>query len=454
MVITTVTLYLLNFISASTSRNRVFEFQESVLERAKGIAASFPDIDSVNAQTAEQLVASIEKTAYDRIVVTDYQGIALYDSREVFNETGRQFLLPWVVQALDGKDVMDSHIENDVLICNTGVPIAQNQKYFGAVYLMVCDKSLGSLLHTTEQTVLLWSIVLELLVIAFSAIFSASFTGKMRKIMEFIHIVREGDYSNKIELNGKDEMEHLAMEFNDLTDRLQLSEQRRRQFVSDASHELKTPLASIKLLSDSILQNDMDSETIREFVGDIGNEADRLTRMSQKLLELNKLDAMTEEECTPVDVRQVAQKVFRMLQPQMAEKKIRLKDKSISGCVILIAEDDLYQILFNLVENGIKYNVKGGLLRFTMKKEAQRVQFSLEDSGVGIPEESLNKIFDRFYRVDKARSRKAGGSGLGLSIVHDKVVRNHGTVWAENRPSGGSCFTVEFPCYDGKGRKK
>ncbi len=454
VVITTVTLYLLNFISASTIRNKMYDFQKSVLERARGIAASFSDIDSVNAQTAQQIVESIEKTAYDRIVVTDYQGIALYDSREVFNETGKQFLLPWVVQALDGKDVLDSHIQDGALICSTGVPIAQNDIYFGAVYLMVCDQRLGSILHTMEQTVLLWSIVLELLVITFSAIFSVSFARKMRRIMEFIHIVREGDYANKIELNSNDEMEHLAMEFNDLTDRLQLSEQRRRQFVSDASHELKTPLASIKLLSDSILQNDMDAETIREFVGDIGNEADRLTRMSQKLLELNKLDAMTEEECTPVDVRQVAQKVFRMLQPQMAAKKIRLKDKSISGCVVLITEDDLYQILFNLVENGIKYNVKGGLLRFTMKNEAQRVTFSLEDSGVGIPEESLDKIFDRFYRVDKARSRKAGGSGLGLSIVHDKVVRNHGTVRAENRPSGGTCFTVEFPCYDGKGRKE
>ncbi len=454
MLITTVTLYILNFISASSSRNKVFKFQESVLERARVVAASFTDIDAVNAQTAQQIVLSIEKAAYDRIVITDYQGIALYDSREVFNETGRQFLLPWVVQALDGKDVMDSHIQDDILICNIGVPITQNGKYFGAVYLMVCDKSLGSLLHTTEQTVLMWSIVLELLVISFSAIFSVSFARKMRRIMEFIHIVREGDYANKIELNSNDELEHLAMEFNDLTDRLQLSEQRRRQFVSDASHELKTPLASIKLLSDSILQNDMDSDTIREFVGDIGNEADRLTRMSQKLLELNRLDAMTEEERTPVDVRQVAHRAFRMLQPQIAEKKIRLKDKSIPGCVVLIAEDDLYQILFNLIENGIKYNVKGGLLRFTVKKEAQRVIFTLEDSGVGIPEESLNKIFDRFYRVDKARSRKAGGSGLGLSIVHDKVVRNHGTVWAENRPTGGTCFTVTFPCYDGKGHKE
>lgn len=454
VVITTVTLYLLNFISASSSRTKMFKFQESVLERARVVAASFTDIDAVNAQTAQQVIGSIEKTAYDRIVVTDYQGIALYDSREVFNETGRQFLLPWVVQALDGKDVQDSHIEGSVLMCNTGVPIMQNGKCFGAVYLMVCDETLGNLLYTTERTVLLWSIVLELLVITFSAIFSISFAGKMRRIMEFIHIVREGDYASKIELNGNDELDHLAMEFNDLTDRLQLSEQRRRQFVSDASHELKTPLASIKLLSDSILQNDMDPDTIREFVGDIGNEADRLTRMSQKLLELNKLDAMTGEECTPVDVRQVAHKVFRMLQPQMAEKKIRLKDKSIAGCVVLITEDDLYQILFNLVENGIKYNVKGGLLRFTMKKEAQRVIFTLEDSGVGIPEESLEKIFDRFYRVDKARSRKAGGSGLGLSIVHDKVVRNHGTVRAENRPSGGTCFTVEFPCYEGKGRKQ
>ena len=189
----------------------------------------------------------------------------------------------------------------------------------------------------------------------------------------------------------------------------------------------------------------MDPGTVREFVGDIGDEADRLTRLSQKLLELTKLDAMAEEERRIVDIQAVARKVFRMLQPQIAARGLRLEDATIPGCTIKIQEDDLYQIIFNLVENGIKYNNDGGLLRLSLEKNENNVTIRVMDGGVGIPEEAIGLIFERFYRVDKARSRQAGGSGLGLSIVHDMVVRNFGTVRAENLPGGGACFTVVFP---------
>ena len=184
---------------------------------------------------------------------------------------------------------------------------------------------------------------------------------------------------------------------------------------------------------------------MREFVGDIGSEADRLTRLSQKLLELTKLDAMVEEERGIVDIQTVARRVFRMLRPQMEARQIRLEDETIPGCTVKIAEDDLYQILFNLVENGIKYNNDGGRLCLRLEKNENNVAVRVMDGGVGIPEESIGQIFERFYRVDKARSRQAGGSGLGLSIVHDMVVRNFGTVRAENLPGGGACFTVVFP---------
>ncbi len=448
VIITALALCFLNIYAARTSRDLVFRANESaVMERARMIAASFPDLDSVNNESAQQAVLVLGPKSYDRIVITDEAGVAVFDSMTVGNETGSQFLLSSVVQALEGSDVFYSRFRNGLIECYASVPIMYYDVPIGAVYLMVCDSAQGALLQGLEATVLRVSLVLALAVIVFSVLFSAIYARRMRRVMDSVRKLREGDYTeeNKIRIRSHDELERLATEFNLLTDRLHESEQRRRQFVSDASHELKTPLASIKLLSDSILQNDMDEEMVREFVGDIGDEADRLTRLSQKLLELTKLDAMADEERQIVDIQAVARKVFRMLQPQISARGLRLEDDTIPGCTVKIQEDDLYQIIFNLVENGIKYNNDGGLLRLSLEKNENNVTIRVMDGGVGIPEEAIGLIFERFYRVDKARSRQAGGSGLGLSIVHDMVVRNFGTVRAENLPEGGACFTVVFP---------
>ena len=452
VIITALALCFLNIYAANTSRRLVFQANESaVTDRARVISASFREIDSVTYEAAERTLADLGMgpESYDRLVITDGAGVAVFDStpNSLNNEIGKQFLLASVVKALDGSDVFYSRFRSGQIECYASVPIMYRDVPVGAVYLMVCDGAQGALLQLLEATVLRLSVVLALAVIAFSVLFSAIYARRMRRVMDSVRKLREGDYSNKnkLNINSHDELERLATEFNLLTDRLHESEQRRRQFVSDASHELKTPLASIKLLSDSILQNEMDADTMREFVGDIGSEADRLTRLSQKLLELTKLDAMVEEERGIVDIQSVARRVFRMLQPQMESRGIRLEDETIPGCTVKIAEDDLYQILFNLVENGIKYNNDGGRLCLRLEKNENNVTIRVIDGGVGIPEEAIGLIFERFYRVDKARSRQAGGSGLGLSIVHDMVVRNFGTVRAENVPEGGACFTVVFP---------
>lgn len=446
VIITALALCFLNIYAARTSRKLVFRANETAVEdRARMIAAYFSDLDSVTKDAAQQAVQVLGQKSYDRIVVTNDAGVAIYDSLAVGNEEGRQFLLAGVVRALEGDDAFYCQFRSGVVESYAATPIMYYDVPIGAVYLMVRDGTQGALLQGLEATIARLSVMLALGVLLFSCIFSAAYARRMHRIMDSIRTVREGEYSHKLKMDTHDELEELATEFNSLTDRLQESEQRRRQFVSDASHELKTPLASIKLLSDSILQNDMDDETVREFVGDIGNEADRLTRMSHKLLELTKLDAMAESARELVDIQGVARKVFRMLGPQMQSRRIRLEDATRPDCVIRISADDLYQIIFNLVENAIKYNNDGGMLRLSLEKDENRVCMRVEDEGMGIPADAIGHIFERFYRVDKARSRQAGGSGLGLSIVHDMVKRNYGSVKAENRPEGGTCFTVVFP---------
>ena len=216
--------------------------------------------------------------------------------------------------------------------------------------------------------------------------------------------------------------------------------------MSDASHVLKTPLASIRLLSDRIVQNEnIDPETVREFVTDIGNEAERLQRTTEKLLDLSRLDDGVQVVPEPVDVKQVAVDALVLLRPLAAEKNVRLRCDLADGCVVMATTDDMFHIIFNLVENAVKYNVPEGSVTMTLSQTDETVSFEVADTGIGIPEEDRLNVFSRFYRVDKARSREAGGSGLGLSIVHDAVVLHGGTITVGQNKPRGTKFTVSFP---------
>ena len=219
----------------------------------------------------------------------------------------------------------------------------------------------------------------------------------MRAILNQVGRMREGDYFPSSRPSaGHDEVERLSRAFNELAARLESSEARRRQFVSDASHELKTPLASIKLLSDSILQNEMDPETQREFIGDIGREADRLGRLTQKLLTLTKLDSSVEEEREILDAAPVVRKVVRMLLPLARLRGIGIDTTFEPDCSVMTVEDDLYQIVFNLTENAIKYNRQDGWVGVSVRRAGDQVELRVEDNGAGIPPESMEHIFERF----------------------------------------------------------
>ena len=279
---------------------------------------------------------------------------------------------------------------------------------------------------------------------------STVFAHRLRKIMASMRIIREGGYSHKVDMGGNDELTVLGREFNVLTDKLQESEEKRRQFVSDASHELKTPLASIKLLSDSILQNDMDMDTVREFVSDIGDEADRLNRMSYKLLSLTRGSSSSGPDFEITYKAPTIRRVVRMLSAIADHAAVTIRVEIDADCSILILEDDLYQIIFNLVENGIKYNVPGGSVTIHLTRNQDNAVMTVRDTGVGIPEQSLPHVFERFYRVDKARSRQSGGSGLGLAIVKEMVERNRGHIRVESvvGNQSGTTFTLQMPIFD------
>ena len=449
VLITSVVLLFLNIYAPRTIRSLTFSAQRTAMtDKAQLIVSAFSSYETLDAQSVQEVIRSVNDLHTTRVVVTDPAGYGIYDSFRLQSAEGKLALFPELAEALAGKDVVYIQYEDGALVSRASMPILAYNKLLGAVYLLERDTDQGALISSLETNLLRISLVLEGAGIVFSLFFSLAFSSRMRSIMHSVRQMRDGNYAAKLKVRGRDEVGQLGDAFNDLADRLNQSEEVRKQFVSNASHELKTPLASIKLLSDSILQNDMDMATMREFVSDIGSEADRLTRLSQKLLELTRLDSTPHEELELVEVDQVADRVLRMLLPLARKQEIRLSLDCQSGCRILATEDDLYQILFNLVENGIKYNHPQGSVTLSATHDDELVHIRVADTGSGIPNEAKAHIFERFYRVDKARSRKAGGAGLGLSIVHDMVLRNDGAISVRDREGGGSVFELEFSLFE------
>lgn len=449
ILVTAVVLVILNIYTSTTMRQITFSAQKQALEeKAQLMTTALLQVADLSSPETEQAIESLDELHTTRTVVVDASGMALYDSLEVGNAVGKLLLFPELVTALGGYDVFYSGYADGAIESRAAVPLMRGGEVLGAVYLMQYDTDQGALIAAIQMNVLRISVVLEFGIVLMALVFSIAFSRRLRRILLSVRMMRDGDYSHKIRLRGHDEIDRLGREFNNLAERLEQSEQSRRQFISDASHELKTPLATIKLLSDSILQNEMDVATQREFIGDIGREADRLGRLSQKLLTLTRLDSAMDEEREIIDPAPTVQKVVRMLQPLAQLRNITLNCRLSDGCSVLMVEDDLYQIAFNLVENAIKYNRDEGSVEVVLQRIGQDMGLTVADTGTGIPEEARDHIFERFYRVDKARSRAAGGAGLGLSIVHDMVTRNFGTIGVNSRPGGGTVFTVTFPLFE------
>lgn len=447
VVITFVVLLILNVYCSITCQNAFHESKRSaMIEKCLLAADEISTLDVLNSTTISGVLSQMEKLTSARLVVTDQSGLILYDSDNL--SVGSYALFPEVIKALDSYDVCTSRYQSAALVTRAATPIMYYGNVSGCVYMTDFDVTQGALIQSLQRNILVITLLLEIIVILFSLLFANVFSRRLNRIMTSMRIIQDGDYTHKVDLGGSDELTILGNEFNDLTERLRLSEQKRSRFISDASHELKTPLASIKLLSDSILQYDMDLETVREFVGDIGDEADRLNRMTAKLLSLTKAEGIMPEESEIIYMAPTVHRVIRMLRANTLQARINVRLELEQDTPVLILEDDLYQIIFNLIENGIKYNVAGGTLTIRLIRQEDNAILEVSDTGMGIPEDAIGHVFERFYRVDKARSRATGGSGLGLAIVRTIVERNRGEISVSSTVGKGSTFSVTFPAFD------
>lgn len=447
VVVTLVVLMILNIYCSHMSQKLFYQGkQTSMIEKCQLASDEISTLEIINTSTISSILTQMDSMTVSRLLVTDRAGAVLYDSKEV--SLGTYALLPEVLRALEGNNVFTWHYHDGAMTSRAATPIVYYGSILGCVYISEYDTEQGAVIKTLQTTILQITFLLEVAIIIFALFFSGTFSRRLRKIMSSMRIIQDGNFSHKVDLGGNDELSVLGREFNVLTERLQTSEQKRHRFVSDASHELKTPLASIKLLTDSILQNDMDMDTVKEFVGDIGNEADRLNRTTAKLLSLTKVDSREEIESEIIYMEPTIRRVTRMLTPMANEANVQIELDLQQDAPVLLLEDDLYQIVFNLMENGIKYNTDGGTLCVKLMRQEETASLIISDSGMGIPDDAVGHIFERFYRVDKARSRATGGSGLGLAIVRAIIYRNRGDIAVDSAVGKGSTFTVSFPVFD------
>lgn len=444
-----VVLILVNTYPIMISRDLVFVSKRTALsDRANQLSISIGALDSMTPQSVRSVVDILDNGTLARITVVNTRSDVLY--QQVNNRTGSAASdsAEMINEALHGNDTFRSRFSDGAFISGASAPVMSKGRLVGCVYISEYDDEEGGLILGLQRDILLISIGLTVGTLILGIFYSVTFKQRMTRMLDAIQNVREGQYTYRINVRGHDELAQMSEEFNSLTKRLMETEETRRRFVADASHDLKTPLASIRLLSDSILQNsNMDQDTVQEFVSDIRNESERLARTTAQLLDLTKLDNNLASIREGVDCARVAEDVMRMLRPIAESKDIELLMQADEDCIVLSGTDDIYKVIANLAENAVKYSNRGGTVLMSIKREAPIVRITVSDNGIGIPPEELPYIFDRFYRVDKSRNRDRGGSGLGLSIVKSTVEKHGGEVDAEINKRGGMDFIVTLPLY-------
>jgi signal transduction histidine kinase len=271
----------------------------------------------------------------------------------------------------------------------------------------------------------------------------------LRPVREITRVASEISASNlsqRINHQGpEDELWALSQTFDSMIDRLETSFERQRQFVQDASHELRTPLAAIRTnIEVTEMDPDVTADEYRSLVETVKTQTARLTRLSEDLLLLTSEDKETLER-EPVVLAAIGHEVVNQLGPVAAAQSVTLRTEGDESLEIESNADLLYRCVFNLVDNAIKYSGQDTTVTIRTAAEPAGARIDVADNGAGIPADEIGRIFDRFYRVDKGRSRRQGGSGLGLAIVHDLVRSLGGTVEVRSEVGRGSTFTIRLP---------
>ncbi len=417
---------------------------------ANQVATSQFLTDSTDSTANIQAQIDMLTTIYDgrAIIVNDTFKI-VYDTYNL--DRNRTIISEEVIKSFSGESIVNYDSVNHYIEMTTPIinPDDAEGRVLGVMLVSVSTDNIilnESYLRQNAMTLLM---VLVSLFIFFGILYVIYLVRPLHKVSQGIDEIQKGYGADKLEVTDYTETIQICTKFNEMLSSMRVMDESRQEFVSNVSHELKTPLTSMKVLADSInSMPDAPLEMYQEFMGDITNEIDRETKIINDLLSLVKMDkSAADMNITTVNINELLEQILKRLQPIADKQKVELVLESFRPITADVDEVKLTLAITNLVENGIKYNRDDGegWVHVSLNADHQYFYLKVEDSGMGIPEESLDLIYERFYRVDKSHSREIGGTGLGLAITRSSVLMHRGAIKAYSVVGEGTTFDVRIP---------
>lgn len=406
--------------------------------------------DTMNSQI-EQLANLLN----GRIMVINSECKVVKDTYSI--DEGRYVMSPNLLDIVDGnvKENINSVISSSSM--ETYLPIYadvtddddENKKSLVGVLLVMSSLTdVYNMLDYLQEKSVNLMVVFAVCIFLVAAVLTNVLTSQFRLFKKSIRSSADGHLDEEFMIHGYTEMKEVAQAFDDIVKKTSKLEASRQEFVSNVSHELKTPITSIKVLADSLLeQEDVPVEMYHEFMVDIVDELDRENSIINDLLTLVKMDRKAADylNISTVNINELIEMLLKRLRPLAAKRNIEIVYESFREVIAEIDEVKFSQACTNLVENAIKYNVDDGNIRVSLNADHKYFYVKVADSGVGIPEDCTDQIFQRFYRVDKARSRDTGGTGLGLAITKSAIELHKGSIKVHSKLGEGTTFTVRIP---------
>lgn len=405
------------------------------------------DGDTSTIQAQIEMLTSI----YDgRVLIVDDNFVISMDTYNI--DDGRTIISEEVIKAFSGSEITNYDSDNNYI--EMAVPINsddEDDKYIiGVLVVSVSTDNIALNMDYLGKIALVFAVVLSTLVLILGIVASVHITRPLKKVSEAIDSVKEG-YISEIHINGMTETRDISERFNDMIVSMNAMDEARQEFVSNVSHELKTPLTSMKVLADSInsMGGEAPIELYQEFMGDITNEIERETKIINDLLSLVKMDKSgATVNIESVNINELLELILKRLQPIADKQHVAVVFESFRPVTAEIDEVKLTLAFTNLIENAIKYNQNEpgeGWVHVTLNADHQYFFLKVEDNGIGIPEEDLDHIYERFYRVDKSHSREIGGTGLGLAITRNSILMHRGAIKVHSILGEGTTFDVRIP---------
>ncbi|MBO5209917.1 MAG: two-component sensor histidine kinase [Lachnospiraceae bacterium] len=371
---------------------------------------------------------------------------------------GKTIISEEVIRCMKGENTSKYDPENGYIemtipimetleVQETGKNPVKNDVVSGVMLTSVSTDYITTTLEILSRKALVVEVMVVLAIFIVSVLASFALVKPFEKITEALSQVKEGYTNDPISVSDCLETEHIGDAVNEVLSRMKVLDDSRQEFVSNVSHELKTPITSIKVLADSLrAQENVPIELYQEFMDDIAEEIDREDKIINDLLALVKMDRTASDlNISQVDINLLVELIMKRLRPIAVKRDIELVYESIRPVTAAVDEVKMTLVISNLVENAIKYNKEHGWVKVTLDADHQFFTIEVADSGIGIPADSLDHVYERFYRVDKSHSREIGGTGLGLAITRGAILMHRGSIKAVSEEGEGTTFTVKIP---------